>query len=46
VLGDIKKRTERHVRRRLAPLSPVEREQLVSVTATLTRVLTPQGGDA
>jgi DNA-binding MarR family transcriptional regulator len=39
VLAGIKKRTELHVRRSLAPLTAVERERLVDVTQTLARVL-------
>ena len=39
VLAGIKKRTELHMRRTLAPLTSAEREQLVGVMQVLTRVL-------
>jgi DNA-binding MarR family transcriptional regulator len=45
VLGDIKKRTERYVRRSLAGLTAGEREQLVTVTRMLSRVLPTPGQD-
>ena len=40
-LGGLKKRTEQHVRRSLAPLTAPEREQLVAAMGVLTRVLAP-----
>ena len=45
VLGGIKKRTERHVRRSLTPLTAAEREQLVEAMRVLTRVLAVPGGE-
>jgi DNA-binding MarR family transcriptional regulator len=45
VLGDLKKRTETHVRRSLSGLAPAERAQLVGVTRALTRVLAVPGDD-
>ena len=43
VLAKIRKRTETHVRHSLAGLTAVEREQLIDVTRTLTRVLGAPG---
>ena len=45
VLGDIKKRTEKHVRQSLTGLTAAEREQLVAVTRMLSRVLATPGQD-
>jgi len=45
VLGGIKKRTERHVRRSLTPLTIAEREQLVVAMRVLTRVLAKPAGE-
>ena len=45
VLGGIKKRTERHVRRSLTPLTVAEREQLVVAMRVLTRVLAKPAGE-
>jgi len=45
VLTGIKKRTEQHVRRSLAPLTAAERERLVDVTQVLARVLTKPAAD-
>ena len=44
-LGGIKKRTERHVRRNLTPLTVAEREQLVATMRVLTRVLALPAGE-
>lgn len=45
VLGDIRKRSETHVRGSLSGLTAVEREQLLDVTRALTRVLAIPGDD-
>ena len=39
VLGEIKQKTERHVSRTLAPLTPAERAQLMTTLRVLIRVL-------
>jgi DNA-binding MarR family transcriptional regulator len=45
VLGDIRKRTEAHVRESLTGLTAEEREQLVGVARAVTRVLGAPGDD-
>jgi DNA-binding MarR family transcriptional regulator len=45
VLGDIRNRSEKHVRGSLSGLTAMEREQLLSVTRALTRVLAIPGDD-
>ena len=45
VLAGIRKRTEQHVRRSLAPLTAAQREQVVAAMAVLAGVLAPPAGD-
>ena len=43
VLADMKKRAERHVAEKLAPLAAAEREALIAALSVLTRILSVPG---
>ena len=45
VLAGIRKRTEQHVRRSLAPLTAAERQQVVAAMTILAGVLAPPAGE-